>query len=182
MRALLVAVLLACAPTQHDAPRYGVVRIHFPPGNWASNFTDQFRLAMQDAAALGPDFAVTTDASQATVIVEHFDSGPGCRDGAGRWLTGTNRVQLDPVCLPGLLFQRAAFLHEVGHALGMRHVCRQTGQTADCSPIGLGVAVMNPSLSYGDTGGPTFDTAYTGPTPQWFPTQLDLDEFRRTRP
>lgn len=180
--AIAALVLAACPPSQHDPARYPPVRVHFPPNDWASSYVDQFRLAMQDAAALGPDFSITPDRASATVIVEHIDALGRCAQDGVHHVVGTNRVQIDPVCLSGNLFLRAAFIHEVGHVLGMSHICQHPGDAPDCVTTGFGVAVMNPALSYGDNSGPTFDTAYTGPAPQWFPTDLDLAEFRRTRP
>lgn len=187
MRTLLAALLLcSCLPTQNDPLRYGVRRVHVvtgdQPGAFASSYLPTFDEALRDLAALGPTFVRVPDSLSADVTVEHFDSGPACAMGAGSFTLGSAVVRIDPVCTPGLLVQRAALAHEIGHWLGMQHVCRNVGEARDCSPVGYGAAVMNPSLTYGDDAGPTIDTAYVGPVPTFQPSELDLAEFRRAHP
>lgn len=173
-------------PSQRDPARYGTRRVHVTtgdgvPGAFASSYVPTIEQALRDAEALGPAFARVLDRAQADVTIEHFDAGPMCAGGAGQHTLGTNVVRIDPVCTQGSLVMRAAVIHELGHWLGMSHVCRQAGEATDCSPVGFGQATMNPSLTYGDPTGLPFDTAHVGLAPAFQPTELDLAEFRRTR-
>lgn len=182
----LALVLGACIPTQNDPTRYGVRRVHVvtgdQPGAFATSYLPTFDEALRDVGALGPTFVRTSARDLADVTVAHFDSGPRCELGAGRYTPIARLIEIDPVCTQGLLVQRAALAHEIGHWLGMRHVCRFAGEVQDCSPVGYGPAVMNPSLTYGDDAGPTLDSAYVGPVPTFQPTELDLAEYLRANP
>lgn len=184
---LVVVLVSACMPSQRDPARYGTRSVHVVTGDgvpnaFAASYLAAFDDALRDAEALGPAFVRVADRSRADLTFEHFDSGPGCAMGAGQFTVGTSLARVDPVCTQGLLVLRAAIVHELGHWLGLRHVCRQPGEVADCSPVGFGPAVMNPALTYGDGAGPTLDTAYVGPVPSFQPTELDLAEFRRAHP
>jgi hypothetical protein len=188
--AILVTALLCACPNQHDPVRWGTVRVYFERGDgnplaFQSGDIATMRLALPDMRALGPDFLEAIDRVSSDVAIEHFDSGLNCAGGAATYTPATRVIRIDPVCASqsgGGLALRAALSHELGHHAGiLRHICRRVGEAADCSPVGFGPAVMNPSLSYGDNAGPTLDMVYAGPLPTWQPTQLDLDEFRATR-
>jgi hypothetical protein len=72
---------------------------------------------------------------------------------------------VDPRCSRTDQQFRTVVVHELGHWLGMRHVCRTDGWTSDsCSPIGRGEAVMNPT---------------TGDTQSSIPGLLDIMEYNR---
>lgn len=173
---VLAALLAACAaPSQHDEARFGVVRVAFP--DWASVYQEAFRERLEPMGALGPTF-VEADEAQADVVVRHWDSGPGCAHGAGSWAGGRD-VQIDPACCQGTLALQAAFEHEIGHALGMHHICRRLpSEASDC--VGpMGVAVMNPALTYDHPGDIGFDEAFVAGVSQVDWTDLDLAEFAR---
>lgn len=123
--------------------------------------------------ALGPRFVEAGEGnrSAARVIVQPYDS-EGCTLGAGSWIVGSRVVEVDPDCAAGDTAFRQAVGHEIGHALGMRHVCAHPGDAVDCSPVGFGDAMMNPSLG---GGGESFDPMLA----QDEPTPLDLAEYRR---
>lgn len=179
--ALAALALAACvAPSQHDPAAYGTVAVYYAPDDWASSYRDVFREELRVLDRLGPRFVEAATEAEATVVVRHWVS-PDCAAAAARWTRGTRVVELDPVCLPGTLVLRTAFQHEVGHALGLAHVCRRAGDAPDCSPVGFGPALMNPFVVTGDAG-PGFEEAYVGQVPHFEPSELDLAEFRRTRP
>lgn len=58
------------------------------------------------------------------------------------------------------------FLHETSHWLGMQHICRFPGESADCSEVGYGEAMMNPETDTDKEFAVSF-------------TELDVLELRR---
>lgn len=173
---LLVLTTASCPdPDQNDPNRYGTVSVGFGPSldraiRWDNTQIVELRAELRVLNALGPTFVEGTEGT-ATYVVRPFDSGPGCPEGAGRWILGTSFVEIDPVCCRGFVQLRAVMGHELGHILGMSHVCFRSGEAPDCSPVGYGTAMMNPMLT-----NPGQDLA------QAEPTALDLAEFRRTHP
>lgn len=76
----------------------------------------------------------------------------------------TSYVLIDPDCMASNFQFKTSVIHELGHWLGMRHVCNLDRRTSDgCSPIGFGSATMNPYLS---------------PVRFLSPTALDRIEYR----
>ena len=63
-----------------------------------------------------------------------------------------------------------AFMHEFGHWLGMKHICRWPNEVEECSSVGTGPAVLNPAIGYLINN----DCNFTD-----FFTSLDFAEFRR---
>ena len=178
MRLAFTALLLALGcdpPTQADPVRYGEVRVFIAP-EWLALDKARIRDELALLNALGPHFVEAGEGGRSTarVIVQPFDSR-GCTLGAGRWEVGSRVVEVDPTCTHGDTAFRSAVGHEVGHALGMAHVCQRPGDALDCSPIGYGPAMMNPSLG---GGGESFDPALADDAP----TPFDLAEYRRTHP
>lgn len=188
MRIILVLAILtltACtAPSQHNEARWGAVRVFFAPSqdgvwDWSQTQRSTLRSALTAANALGPTFVEATDSAHADIVLRDWDS-TDCSLGSGRWYPGTNVIEVNPTCVAGLELQAAA-IHELGHVLRMTHICMEGGELMVCSPVGIGPAVMNPRVSYGDVLDMTGATPYTG-VAQDTPTDLDLAEWRRTHP
>lgn len=171
---LLILGILSCNPSQSDPVRYGVVKVWADP-NWIPYDQERIRSVLTNLQALGPAFVLTANPSEADVLVSPYEANNCTTDGAGRYFPGTRRVEVDPVCTPGDIFFRATVGHEIGHALGMKHICRRTEEVSDCSPVGYGEAMMNPYYHEVDLSGDFVN-------PSENPTELDLAEFRRVRP
>lgn len=191
MKHLVIAPVLLCAahcvaPSQHDSskwPTYTVALaepihhsdITLDPAPWR---VDQLR-AIQDEImalwALGPTFVITQE-DQAKLLIRPFDAKVDGmpKDQVGRYQEGTNFIECDPARAEGYEALKTCIGHEIGHWLRLRHVCQQPYEVGECSPVGYGVAMMNPSISYGD---PITHEAFSQATP----TDLDLAEFRATR-
>lgn len=168
----LLTVFARCEPTtQHNPDIYGRVTV-FLSSEWLPIDRPRLREALVNLNRLGPAFVETEFASTADVVIRPFES-PGCAL-AGRHVVGTRVAEVDPACTPGDTAFRTAVAHEIGHVLGMRHVCRREGEAEDCSPVGYGPALMNPYLW--EQKDPLDPVPFTDS-----PTDLDLAEFRRTR-
>lgn len=170
---LSLCLLVACdPPSQHDSVRYGEVKVWLGPG-WLNYDRQRIEQQLTYLHRLGPAFSLTTDQDAANVLLYRFES-PNCElFGAGRWFQGSRRVEIDPVCTQGDTVFRMTVGHEIGHALGMGHVCTRDREVPDCSPVGHGQAMMNPFIWERDDA--EFWVA------QEEPTELDLAEFRRVR-
>jgi len=174
-RILFLSVLAGCTnPSQHDPARDGTVTLAFGPAlkdgrPWTPDEIKALREEIPALNALGPTFIETNEAT-AQWIVRPFDSGGHCVHGGGNFTPGTRYLECDPACTFGFLALQQCMGHELGHALGMSHVCHQPGEELDCSPVGYGVAMMNPRLADGER--------IASP----MPTELDLSEYRRTHP
>lgn len=190
---LAATLTVACtAPDQFDPTHYGSASIAFANA-WAQSDVDIFVARVPALEHLGPHFVLTMmgpfaedDCHGATYCVHHWDSGattPGCPMGpAAQWRVGTGDVDIDPVCVTLQSQKEAAFEHEIGHALGMSHVCLGAADSApDCSSVGTGDAVMNPYLTRMQDGIVWIED-YSGDVSITEFTALDLAEFRRTHP
>ena len=175
----LVAGGCADPPTQHNEARYGVVRVFVAP-EWLELDKVQIRQQLVNLDALGPSFVEAGEGGRSTarVIVQPMTSGAGCFADAAHWIVGTRIVEIDRTCMVSESSFRQAVGHEVGHALGMLHICEREGDLPDCSPVGYGDAMMGPRLRPTDDA-PGFTEAYTGALGFDEPTDLDLAEFRR---
>lgn len=93
-------------------------------------------------------------------------TGHRCSDHLlGQYTLNDAHVLIDPSCIHSDDQYQSVVVHEIGHWLGMRHICEKDGKTTDvCSPVGKGRAVLNPYLS-----------VYHLPDPQ----RLDVAEYNR---
>lgn len=179
---LLGGALEGCTNSQHDPAVYGVVKVWTDP-RWLPYDQTRIAQALVNLDALGPDFVAHPDRATADVLVLPFES-PSCQRVAARYFVGTRVVEVDPVCMTGDTAFRTAVGHEIGHAVGMTHVCEHPQDAedgADCSPVGFGPAMMGPRLRQSDDG-PGWGEVYSGTLGFENPTDLDLAEYRRTHP
>jgi hypothetical protein len=148
---LLIALLLsACeSSTQFNPSTYGEVSV-FISSEWLDLDKRRIRDQLLTMNRLGPRFVETNFGSTARVIVRRFESQNCEISGAGRHFLGTRVAEIDPVCTPGDTAFRTTVGHEIGHVLGMAHVCKYAGEVSDCSTVGFGDALMNPILGEDD--------------------------------
>lgn len=185
---VLLVVLIGCSgSSQYNPAVYGRHRVFVAFGTSVPiAFVPADRIwieaALQHASTLGPDFELVEQETGATLRVERWRS-TDCRAEASQ--TTGNTVRVDPECFAAHMFAQAAIVHGIGRAIGLRYVCRYANETSECSPVGMGRAVMNPVLSFGDGTGPDVSGIDRRPSelPAFIPTALDLAEARaRLRP
>lgn len=84
----------------------------------------------------------------------------------GRYYSRTNYIIFDPGCVCSKQQFVVGIQHEIGHWLGMKHICLSDRRTTDtCSSVGFGRAIMNP---------------FTEIDANMEASELDLEEYRRT--
>lgn len=180
-------------PDQHNPARFGVVQVYLP-GSWEPAERARILAELPRLNRLGPLFEpYPADRPEPQVIWDRTrhvqvavilrgDWGPdSCRMfGIGNYNEVTHLIHVDPVCGPGDALASAA-AHELGHFLGMGHVCRSAGESRDfrCSPVGYDPdSIMNPAMSL--DGGDSGSSFVTG-LPPLSPSFKDLEEFLRAR-
>lgn len=101
------------------------------------NLLNVFPLAVEDH----PDLLVRHWRNFRCVEGEHREQT------LGFYTNFQNSVWIAPGCIDSDREYQTVVIHEIGHWLGMRHICRANRRTTDgCSPVGLGIAVLNPYL------------------------------------
>jgi hypothetical protein len=148
------AVSCAIKKNQHNETRYGDVKVYIQRNDWNQRNLDVLLHSFTELNRLGPRFILTDNRSDARV--EIFLKELNCqRNGAAFYIVGTKEVWADPVCANSDKELQTMFMHEIGHAIGMLHVCRLSEKNIrnDCSPVGYGIAVLNPELHYNEDVG-----------------------------
>lgn len=174
-------------PTNHNEQRYGVVKVRL--AGWSSP-SEAIRVrwageAMNELNRLGPTFVLADENPFVTVYrAEVVNNNLECHTKPAVFYrmepNGQRVIHLDPVCLEGELEFKTAFMHELGHSIGMTHICRLEDNYTDCSTVGRGRAVMNPNLRYEDLDANRDVTNLDmNPLVTWELTDLDINEARR---
>lgn len=191
---LLIAILSVIGanlafprPTQHDEAKWGIVHVDLADGDFDQEERAQISEGLKDLERLGPSFVLGGNGTSVIRILSAnlTDSqGRHCsmESGISRYVTDQSlfdsHIEIDPTCLHGNLEFRTAVMHEIGHAVGMSHICRSEDSASTipglvCSPVGRGRAVMNPSV---------FEPGITDPAPCYEVQPLDIREFNRSNP
>lgn len=191
---LSLVLVAGCATFPRPLPAvYGTVHVAFgvpldAADPWRDDQIAQLRTELRSLAALGPEFVETSEGA-ADIVLRPFDSREAdpehtpCGSGVARFHIGSDYAEIDPTCAHGYGELRAAAGHEIGHFLGMGHICQHEEENASCVPGLRGDAVMNPSVSYQvDDSAEDPDGASAGiDVAQSKPTSLDIAEFRSVR-
>ena len=175
-------------PNNHNEARYHTYNIRLSgwdeaPERQYVNWANQ---TLPELNRLGPTFHIVTTGEDVVVVRGTTITDPTqCTRLNGLsyqvdQLTGQRRIVIDPTCVHGELEFKSAFMHEIGHSLGMGHVCTSHDRDSDCSPVGRGLAIMNPNLLNEVVEGNGFDAPVGGPVPTWEVQDLDVREFCRT--
>ncbi len=178
-------------PTNHNESIYGIYKIKIIGWDDAQGqiFTQWARETLPELNRLGPTFQIVEsnediyilrsnmvdDINQCgtnSAIVYQFDA-----------IRNKKRIVIDPTCIRGELQFKTAFMHEIGHSLGMYHVCRANEQRSDCSTVGRGLAIMNPLLIHNSNILPedNLSTENFAILHTWELQELDFKEFCKHR-
>lgn len=185
----LIFNLIFKRPNHHDEARWGTVHLQMAegPNGFSQHHQEVVRGLLPELNRLGPTFIVGGEGDRSIRIlnVDLTSGHPGVCDGLGngRWIrnvaTGEAHAEIDPACAHGDMEFQTTVMHEVGHGLGMQHICRIGESRTDCSPVGKGPAVMNSSLVVDRGEEIGFDHVYTGTIPTFEVQDLDIKEFER---
>lgn len=189
---LLVALLAACTPNTLNgppdgpegavacdagapadvAPEWGTVRVWVSPVFEASARRTILRELLR-LHALGPAFEESPAPGGGVVEVRPFRGD--CFSDVAHVLPGSRVVELDLSCMSSEEAVQQLVGHEIGHALGLSHVCTQPGELPECSPVGYGLALMGPRVRR-TTG---LGEVFSGALGTADPTDLDRAELLR---
>lgn len=181
---VIVGIFVYTNPNNHNESTYGKIKVavnlnlYDTTDSWSSEQLLVIRDALEEAQKLGPTIIVTEGPADVTIYKTELKCNT---QGVGRFIVGTRIIEIDPRCTKSNLELQTTVIHELGHFMGMGHICRDNVQTTlgGCSTIGRGPAVMNPGLVLDNSDGPGFVEVWTGPLPNWKVTELDIKEFKR---
>lgn len=156
--------------TNHNEQRYGVVEVYVDPA-LSQNREALMPDLLADLQRLGPTFRRVTAVSEAEIVVNRGELQCD-NEGIGNYNPTTHMVTVDPTCIHSDLEFAAVLKHEIGHALGMGHICRSEDLAfRNCSTTGRGLAIMNPTVGRNDNLQII-----------WLIQPLDIAEFEATSP
>jgi hypothetical protein len=185
---VFVAAFLVHSKTRannHDENKYGVFRVRLAGEGWDDAGRPALvRQAFQELNRIGPTVAVVESGEHVVVRIDQTFLSSNLRNCYAGLYTRepVPQIKLVPTCMrSGIEFQ-STLMHEVGHALGMQHICRKDREVADCSPVGHQVSIMNPGLDYSDSF-PSTDVTNEldriSSVPMVEITGIDVQEFKR---
>lgn len=155
--------------SQIDVLTRAPLAFHCPPRTIRVSFDNSFsdhekflvKIALLNYERLGIHVQFVTENQE--VQIRRW-AGHHCQDDL-LGITHQNYVLIDPACTSSEQQLQVVVFHEIGHWLGMQHVCQPNLKTTDvCSPVGYGWAVLNP---------------YVGRLHPLQPTRLDEAEYTR---
>lgn len=127
-----------------------------------------FREAMIALRALAKVMVEVEQGKEHDLEVKYWDNPSTTNNYIGLYTCGTNFIQIASSRIPSDEQIRTVFLHEVGHWMGMGHICSFSDDpnkvVGGCSEANYGRAIMNPSI--GRTSAQEF-------------TMLDVSEYHR---
>lgn len=136
------------------------LRNSFPPATWHCptkhirvgydhSFDEHHVYLIQEALIVLRDYRINAELVETnpTVSIKRWRKHQ-CHDThLGQYFDGRNYVEVDPPCFLSDHQFKVGIVHELGHWLGMRHLCDQDrAQEHHCVPEVTGVAVMNPTI------------------------------------
>ena len=140
---------LAKQDRTNQAQNYRPIYVFIEREDWGNENFQTLNNSLRELSRLGPRFSITNNKTLANVWLLKRELS--CSSvGVGYYIIGTREVRFDPACVHSQSNLQTVLMHEIGHAIGMSHICRESeaNQRSDCSSVGNGVAVMNPQMLY----------------------------------
>lgn len=136
----------------NNPSKYGVYKIRLAGDGWELGERQSIVMdSLKELNRLGPTIMLVDSGENVAVYLDEerqSSNRTNCFAGIYQELPSP-RIKLIPTCIRSNLEFQSTFMHEVGHALGMQHICRKTDDASDCSTIGYAPSFMNPALNYG---------------------------------
>lgn len=169
-------------PNNHSETKYGVYEINLNGEEWGRFNRRQLVLeTLPELNRLGPTMRLVDSGGDVLVLIDQNQTTTrNCY--SGDYMQSQRVITLYPTCITSDTEFKSTFMHEVGHALGLSHICRRDGEINDCSPIVHGVSIMNPGLDYTDAfeNQSVFDEINRiSSVPATEITELEIKEFNR---
>lgn len=157
-------------PNQNNRELHGEIAVYLP----GSIPLETAQSTVRELSRLGPTFHLAPYSTVADVVVT-TNYANTCSS-AGFHRLGTRTATINTNCVHSPEMMQLVLMHEIGHVLGMTHVCRNAVSLDSCSPVGFGPSFMNPVIEEGWS-----DDLVPNRGLQYEVTSLDIAEYRRTR-
>jgi len=172
----------ATKPNNHNETKYGVYEINLSGDEWGRFNRRQLILeTLPELNRLGPTMRLVDSGGDVLVLIDQNQSTTrNCY--SGDFMQSQRVITLYPTCITSDIEFKSTFMHEIGHSLGMNHICRRNGEVNDCSPVVHGISIMNPGLDYTDVfeNQSVFDEINRiSSIPSIEVVDLDIKEFNR---
>lgn len=146
------AVSFMTRANNNNPSKYGVYKIRLAGDGWELGERQSIVMdSIKELNRLGPTIMIVDSGENVAVYLDdqrQSTNRTNCFAGIYQD-TPSPRIKLIPTCIRSNIEFQSTFMHEVGHALGMQHICRKTNDASDCSNVGYAVSFMNPALNYG---------------------------------
>jgi hypothetical protein len=166
----------------HNEIKYGIYEINLNGEEWKRfNRRELILETLPELNRLGPTMRLVDSGGDVLVLIDQNQTfTKNCF--AGEFLLSQRIITLYSTCIRSDIEFKSTFMHEIGHSLGLMHICRRDREVNDCSPIGHGISIMNPGLDYIDVfeNQSVFDEInQISSIPSIEIVDLDIKEFNR---
>lgn len=148
---LAYTVYTKTKPNNHNEQKYGSLDVRLIGEEW-NRFNRRALVTetLPELNRIGPTIRLVDSGEDVSVLIDtNSQYTRNCY--AGEFIASQRVIIIHPSCITSTIELKSTFMHEIGHALGIGHICRRQGEVNDCSPRTYGISVMNPGLDYTDT-------------------------------
>ena len=151
IKAIILILLLNCIPSQRAVPLYNEQNLPlrhvsiYIDASFSYNQIELIRQSTRNLTFLNIRVSEVADIRNSNLEIRFWNNDSCAKNFYGLYTSNTNYILIDPNCVVNNNQFTIGIQHEFGHWLGMAHICLSSfGQTNNCSPVGFGVAIMNP--------------------------------------
>jgi len=134
----------------HNEQKYGSLDLRLVGEEWNRfNRKNYIVETLQELNRIGPTVRLVDSGEDISVLIDtNQQYTRNCY--AGEYIASQRVIIIHPGCIRSSIELKSTFMHEVGHALGIGHICRKQAEVNDCAQSTYGISFMNPGLDYTD--------------------------------